>query len=362
MPVTHQKVLAQADGADSSVVRPSDWNNIHTIAVATSEIDNDAITYAKIQNVSATDKLLGRSTAGAGDIEEIACTAAGRALIDDADAATQRTTLGLAAYATKADLSGLTAATSPDYVNDSAVLSRAATGDRLLGLEALTASQQSEYHKRRRSFFMDFEASGTSPLGTDTSGTGASASVEAAITNANQIGVRGLTTGSTATGRAAVVSGLSSVRLGNGAATLEGSFAIPTLSDGTNRFAFRFGFIDSTSADPADGVYFEYADDVSANWQACTASNSTRTKTASLTAVDTSFHTFKIVVNAGGTSASFYIDGAEVSGSPIATNIPTGAGRETGWGFHQVKSVGTTARTSQCDWLSWDIDLTSARS
>lgn len=59
-------------------------------------IANDAVTYAKMQNVSATDRLLGRSTAGAGDVEEIVCTAAGRALIDDADAATQRTTLGLA--------------------------------------------------------------------------------------------------------------------------------------------------------------------------------------------------------------------------------------------------------------------------
>lgn len=58
-------------------------------------IDNDAVTYAKIQNVSATDKILGRSSVGAGDIEEIACTAAGRALLDDADAAAQRTTLGL---------------------------------------------------------------------------------------------------------------------------------------------------------------------------------------------------------------------------------------------------------------------------
>jgi len=34
-------------------------------------IDNDAVTYAKIQNVSATDRLLGRDTAGAGDIEEV---------------------------------------------------------------------------------------------------------------------------------------------------------------------------------------------------------------------------------------------------------------------------------------------------
>ena len=64
-------------------------------------IANDAVTYAKIQNVSATDKLLGRSSALAGDVEEITCTAAGRALIDDATAADQRTTLGLGTLATQ---------------------------------------------------------------------------------------------------------------------------------------------------------------------------------------------------------------------------------------------------------------------
>ncbi len=69
------------------------WENV--AQVATTQIANDAVTYAKIQNVSATDKLLGRSTAGAGDVEEIACTAAGRALLDDANAAAQLTTLGV---------------------------------------------------------------------------------------------------------------------------------------------------------------------------------------------------------------------------------------------------------------------------
>lgn len=66
-------------------------------------IDAQAVTYAKIQNVTATDRLLGRSTAGAGTVEEITCTAAGRALLDDADAAAQRTTLGLGALATQGD-------------------------------------------------------------------------------------------------------------------------------------------------------------------------------------------------------------------------------------------------------------------
>lgn len=63
-------------------------------------IAGDAVTYAKIQNISATDRLLGRSTAGSGDVEEITCTAAGRALLDDADAAAQRSTLGLKTGAT----------------------------------------------------------------------------------------------------------------------------------------------------------------------------------------------------------------------------------------------------------------------
>ena len=50
-------------------------------------IDNDVVTYAKIQNVSATNRLLGRDSSGAGNIEEIAPSAV-------------RTMLGLASSAT----------------------------------------------------------------------------------------------------------------------------------------------------------------------------------------------------------------------------------------------------------------------
>ncbi len=50
-------------------------------------VPNDSWTYTKIQNVSASDRLLGRSTAGAGDIEEIACTAAARSILDDSTVA-----------------------------------------------------------------------------------------------------------------------------------------------------------------------------------------------------------------------------------------------------------------------------------
>lgn len=44
--------------------------------VATADIDNDAVTYAKIQNVSATSRFLGRITAAAGDAEELTGTQA----------------------------------------------------------------------------------------------------------------------------------------------------------------------------------------------------------------------------------------------------------------------------------------------
>ncbi len=81
-----------ADGA----VTTAKASNLGTAALA-----DGAVTYAKLQDVSATDKLLGRSTAGSGDVEEITCTAAGRALLDDANAATQRSTLGLGTLATQ---------------------------------------------------------------------------------------------------------------------------------------------------------------------------------------------------------------------------------------------------------------------
>jgi hypothetical protein len=70
-------------------------------AVLTAKINDDAVTYAKLQNVSATDRILGRQSSGAGDVEELVCTAAGRALLDDADASAQRTTLGLGSAATQ---------------------------------------------------------------------------------------------------------------------------------------------------------------------------------------------------------------------------------------------------------------------
>lgn len=56
-------------------------------------IANNAVTYAKMQDVSATDRLIGRSSAGAGDPQEITCTATGRSILDDASVSAVRNTL-----------------------------------------------------------------------------------------------------------------------------------------------------------------------------------------------------------------------------------------------------------------------------
>lgn len=63
-----------ADSGDATLVQPSNWNAEHNLT-------------------AGANTLLGAVTAG--NVVEITCTSAGRALLDDADAATQRTTLGL---------------------------------------------------------------------------------------------------------------------------------------------------------------------------------------------------------------------------------------------------------------------------
>lgn len=65
----------------------SDASNDSVRAVTTNHIRNDAVTYAKIQNVSATDRVLGRNSTGAGNVEEITPTAL-RTMINVEDGAT----------------------------------------------------------------------------------------------------------------------------------------------------------------------------------------------------------------------------------------------------------------------------------
>lgn len=94
-------VAAGIDLVDNGEIDLAKLDQNSATKLGTTALADNAVTYAKLQNVSATDRLLGRSSAGAGNVEEIPLTAAGRALLDDADAATQRNTLGLGTFATQ---------------------------------------------------------------------------------------------------------------------------------------------------------------------------------------------------------------------------------------------------------------------
>jgi len=67
--------------------------------VDTADVNNGQITYAKIQNVNSTDRILGRSSVGAGVIEEIVCNSVCRAFLAASTQGGEQTALGLGALA-----------------------------------------------------------------------------------------------------------------------------------------------------------------------------------------------------------------------------------------------------------------------
>jgi hypothetical protein len=187
-------------------------------------------------------------------------------------------------------------------------------------------------------------------------GTGAAAAAVVPGTGGeDSIGVVQSTTGTTATGRFGMTAYAGLFFFSSGRTHVYiGRIKIPTLSTATEEFVVRCGFIDvSTNAEPVDGAYFEYIRTTDVNWRYNTASNSTRTKNSSTSAVDTNWVNLKIVVDGTTPSARFYINNVLVG--TITTNIPIGSGRETSIGFVIHKTVGLTARTLWADLMGIKI-------
>lgn len=77
----HAFTSAKVDGGDTTVVRPSNWNAEHTLTLA-------------------TNKIIGRATAGTGTAEEIDCTSIGRDIISKATVAAVLDYLGVSPFTT----------------------------------------------------------------------------------------------------------------------------------------------------------------------------------------------------------------------------------------------------------------------
>lgn len=161
-----------------------------------------------------------------------------------------------------------------------------------------------------------------------------------------------------------ITCGISAILFGDGLTRLDFVMQVPVLSDATDEFRLRVGFGDNTSTGAfTDGAYFEYIHGTnSGNWQILTANNSSRTTANTNSTVDTNWHRYTIIGNAGGTSISFYIDGSEVVNSPIAADIPTGAGRNFGFDFQITRVSGSSNnRVINIDLVTFYKKLTSTR-
>jgi hypothetical protein len=381
-----------------------------TASGATWTIDPGAVTYAKIQNVSATDKILGRSSANAGIVEEITCTAAGRALLDDADAAAQRTTLGAAAtshtHAASAidsgtlDIARIPTGTSGSQValgnhthaasaitsgtlavaNGGTNLSTAPSNGQLLigngtGYTLATLTQGSNVTITNSSgaitigatggsafnpvtkveVYSDFLGNSTVPWAPFTTGGTVGFTQPGGGQNT---GAANMGTGTTATGRAAIGSQLqTAISLGNGAVTFSAShFLVGQLSNSTETYIEELGFLDSISGVFQNAVYFTYTDSLNGSrWQCiCSDGLGSTTVDSGVAAVLEVYTRFEITVDATGSTAVFKIDGATVA--TISNNIPTGTNR-TGVLVSKRKTNGTTLRQSRLDYLYFSQDV-----
>lgn len=172
-------------------------------------------------------------------------------------------------------------------------------------------------------------------------------------------GIRALTSGAGATDYAYVGRGNKGIMFGGGATVSKVSINIQNLSDVTDEYDFYWGHLDGIVSTYLDAVYFKYDRNVSANWQIACRNNATETIQTTGTAVATGWITLEIRVNAAGTSASFFVNGSEVTNSPITTNIPTT--RDTGHVTIIQKSAGTASRAVWFDYWFFKQTLTSAR-
>ena len=167
-------------------------------------------------------------------------------------------------------------------------------------------------------------------------------------------------TGVTVAGRESYISSAQPLLFGNtDVYTLRERHRVTPLSTVAEQWVTRFGFGDTVGAAQVDGAHFEGDSSVFANWQCVVSSNSVRSTADSGVAIPlNTWQSFKIV--ATNASILFYIDGNLVA--TIATNIPSGAGRNCGVFGHVIKAVGTVnSGVLDTDYINLVADFTTQR-
>jgi hypothetical protein len=346
---------------------------------ATWTIDAGAVTYAKIQPTAAARRLIGRPDATAGTVSEISL---GTGLKFDAGSLVVATTDVVSTAVTLTAGTGLTGggtleanrSFAVDFATSgSATAGKAveATDSRLTNARTPTSHTHAAADVTSGTFdiariprpgvlvpstmsmtWSDFTGTSVIPWASLTSGTGAAVGFTQSGADDNP-GLLTFSTGSTATGRAGTGSGNTDAFVfGTRPHVFSTAVLLVTnLSTSTERYHMEVGFMDSLTGAFTNGAYFSYTDNVnSGNWL-CTCSNGTGSTSvdSTIAAATGTWFRLEIEVNAAGTSVVFKINGT--TRATITTDIPTTTSNRLGLAVQQRKTVGTSSRSSRCDYL-----------
>lgn len=111
------------------------------------------------------------------------------------------------------------------------------------------------------------------------------------------------------------------IKLGGGELVYQCGIKIDTLYSGSQPFSVRVGLGDNDDEDDfTNGLAIVYDGSTDTKWLGMCSSSGSNSTTQGVT-VDTNWHDFKIVVNAGATSVEFFMDGTSMG--TVTSNIPT---------------------------------------
>jgi len=200
------------------------------------------------------------------------------------------------------------------------------------------------------------------PYTKNCAGTGVDAALDTPVSG--RIGILTMNTGSTSSGRAAITCEVGKPQFigANGELLFEACIYLSALSTSSDRYYLNLGFICIVNGEQNNGYYFEYDDSASTNWRACAAKSYSRTKSTGGSPVSvaaTTWTTLSIVVNAAGTSASYYVNGTLLA--TLTTNLPTGTTNAFGVGVAIMKTIGTTNRFISTDYVYYKNTLATSR-
>ncbi|MGL4397647.1 MAG: hypothetical protein ACRCS9_13990 [Hyphomicrobium sp.] len=324
----------------------------------------NAVTYGKMQDISATNRLLGRITAGAGDPEELSGTQATTIMVvfvgdtgsGGAKGLVPAPATGDAGKFLKGDGTwgvpgGGSGIADGDY--GEAIVSGGGT---IINLDHpnVNFAKFVSAHRKAPVQSEDFAIAATGiqgPFNVVAVSTGtATVAPAAGVVDGNHPGVMLFRSSTTANSGIACTTSLDRRRIAGGE-QFDIIFRTPA---SLANLTYRFGFQDTaTSADAVDGVYFEMTGGTG-NIIGKTSSNSTRSSTATIAtlAVNTWYHA-RLSLNAAATQADFavYGDAGVQQGSTLSltANIPTASGREVG-----VVAVFTNSGTTAVDIVNLD--------